>query len=68
MSTLLVRDQPQQGQLYQRLQALMAMNYSGLGPQNVASSMYAPMIGQSFQKPLSGSTTTPATVPGHPYR
>jgi hypothetical protein len=68
MSTMLVRDQPQQGQLYQRLNALIALTHSGLGPQNVASSMYAPMVGQAFQKPLSGSTTGAATVPGHIYR
>jgi hypothetical protein len=68
MSTLLVRDQPQQGQLYQRLNALVAANYAGLGPQNVASASYAPMTGRAFQKPLSGSTTGTTTVPGHLYR
>jgi hypothetical protein len=63
-----VQDQPVQGQLYQRLNALVALNYSGLGPQNVASAQYAPMVGRSFQKPLSGSTTAPTTVPVHKFR
>jgi hypothetical protein len=50
-----VPSQPQSGALYQRLQALIAMNYSGLGANNVGSNPYRPMVGQAFQKPLSGS-------------
>lgn len=66
--TTFVRAQPQQGALYHRLQTVIAANHSGLGPQNVASAMYGPMTGRAFQKPLSGSTTTAATVQDHPYR
>lgn len=54
--------QPLQGALYQRLQYLIAANYSGLGPQNVGQHIYTPMIGRTFQKPISGAgaaVTTP---------
>lgn len=67
MSTF-VRDMPVQGALYQRLNTLITANYAGLGPQNVASSTFAPMTGKAFQKPLSGATATTTTVAGHPYR
>jgi hypothetical protein len=63
-----VPDQPVQGALYQRLQTIVAGKYAGLGPQNVSSLSYRPMIGRTFQKPVSGSTTAPTTVPGHKYR
>lgn len=63
-----IPSQPVQGAMYHRLTALIAANYAGMGPQNVASAQYAPMVGRSFQKPLSGSTTTPSTVGAHPYR
>jgi hypothetical protein len=43
--------------MYHRLQALVAMNYGGLGPNNVGQNPYTPMIGQTFQKPISGSDT-----------
>jgi len=45
------------GAMYQRLQTLIAMNYSGLGPNNVSSNPYAGMVGMTFQKPLSNSYT-----------
>jgi hypothetical protein len=51
-----VREQPQAGALYQRLQTLIASNYSGLGPNNVLSNPYQGMTGLAFQKPLSGGT------------
>jgi hypothetical protein len=63
-----INTQPTQGAMYHRLTALIAANYSGLGPQNVGSAVYSPMVGRAFQKPLSGSTTAPTTVTGHPYR
>lgn len=63
----LVQSTPTQGALYHRLTTLIAANYSGLGPQNVETSSYAPMVGRSFQKPLSGSAAPP-TVPSHLYR
>lgn len=62
-----VSSQPQQGVLYQRLQAIIASGYSGLGPQNVGQHVYSPMIGQAFQKPTSG-TAAPATVSVQKYR
>jgi hypothetical protein len=52
-----VPSQPQSGALYQRLNALIAMNYSGLGPNNVGSNPYRPLTGLAFQKPISGSRT-----------
>jgi hypothetical protein len=52
-----VQGQPQSGALYQRLQMLIAANYSGLGPNNVGSNPYSGMTGQAFQKPLSRSST-----------
>lgn len=64
----LVPSQPVQGVLYHHLQTLIATNYSGLGPQNVSSSKYAPMVGQSFQKPLSGATHSLTPVVGNAYR
>jgi hypothetical protein len=51
-----VPTQPQSGALYQRLNALIAMNYSGLGANNVGSNPYRPMVGLAFQKPLSRSS------------
>lgn len=58
-----VQSTPTQGALYHRLTTLIAANYSGLGPQNVETSTYAPMTGKSFQKPLSGATSNISTVP-----
>jgi hypothetical protein len=52
-----VPTQPQSGALYQRLNALIAMNHSGLGANNVGSNPYRPLVGLSFQKPISGSRT-----------
>lgn len=54
--------------MYQRLTTLIAGSYAGLGPQNVSSASYSPMIGRPFQKPLSGSTVNTTTVAGQPYR
>lgn len=54
---------PIQGAMYHRLTGLIAANYSGMGPQNVASSPYNKMVGLPFQKPLSGSSATISTVP-----
>ena len=59
---------PIQGAMYHQLVGQVAANHTGLGPQNVASRPYNLMIGHSFQKPLSGSTTSTSTVEGHPYR
>jgi hypothetical protein len=59
---------PIQGALYHRLAALIAMNHQGLGPNNIDTTRYAPMVGQAFQKPLSSSTVALPTVQGHPYR
>jgi len=61
-------DMPVQGAMYHRLTSMIAANYSGLGPNNVATAQYAPMVGRSFQKPLSGSSTTLPMVQRHPYR
>ena len=59
---------PTQGALYHLLTAQIAANYSGMGPNNVGTRRFTPMIGQSFQKPLSGSTTA-VPSPMHPqYR
>lgn len=66
--TQFVPSSPIQGALYHRLTALIAAGYSGLGPQNVETARYAPMIGLSFQKPLSGATPQTTTVAGNPYR
>jgi hypothetical protein len=59
---------PVQGALYHRLNALIAANHSGLGPNNVNTASYAPMVGQAFQKPLSASTVQASTVPGYAHR
>jgi len=59
---------PTQGALYHLLNAKIASQYSGLGPNNVGTMRYSPMIGQSFQKPLSGSTTAVPTISNHAYR
>lgn len=64
----LVPGTPTQGALYHRLTTLIAANYSGLGPQNVQTATYAPMVGRSFQKPLSGSVSMPTTVPSNKFR
>jgi hypothetical protein len=64
-----IADLPQEGMMYHRLTALIASNYSGLGPGNVASNPYRHLVGQNFQKPLSGVTpTTPTVPPNHMYR
>ena len=68
MKNQYVRDVPIQGALYHRLATMVASNYSGLGPNNVAQHVYAPMIGTAFQKPLSGSTTGITTVGVLPHR
>lgn len=62
-----VSGQPTQGALYQKLQMIIAHGYSGLGPMNVGSNPYTPMIGRTFQKPLS-SSAQPALVQVQKYR
>jgi hypothetical protein len=52
-----VPTQPQSGALYQRLNALIAMNHSGLGKGNVGANPYVALTGMAFQKPVSGSRT-----------
>ncbi len=59
---------PVQGALYHRLNTLIAANHAGLGPNNIDTSSYAPMVGQAFQKPLSASTVQVSTVPGNLHR
>lgn len=59
---------PVQGVLFHRLTSQIAASYSGLGPNNIATRPYDLMVGKTFQKPLSGSTTAPATVENHSYR
>jgi len=60
---------PLQGALYHQLAARIAQQHSGLaGPQNVETSTYAPMVGQAFQKPASGSTTLTTIASMHPYK
>ena len=68
MGTRYVAGQPIQGALYHRLNALIATNYAGMGPQNVSQMSYGRMTGQAFQKPTSGSTTQLTTVASHPFR
>jgi len=55
---------PLQGAEYYRLQSLIASNYSGLGPNNVAQNPYRIMTGMAFQKPVSGSTAQAPVVAG----
>jgi hypothetical protein len=64
-----VADLPTQGAMYHRITALIAANNSGLGPNNVGyQNMYQPMIGQNFQKPISGSTAMVPVVDFHAHR
>jgi hypothetical protein len=63
-----VPNPPTQGALYHRLTTLIASNYSGLGPQNVANTPYNKMTGLAFQKPLSGATPQSTTVVGNIHR
>lgn len=58
---------PTQGALYHQLVARVRAN-AGLGANNVGQAAYRPLIGQSFQKPLSGSTTAAARVYPPMYR
>jgi len=59
---------PTQGALYHLLNTRIAMNHSGLGPNNVGAMRFSPMIGKNFQKPLSGSTTAVPVITTHAYR
>jgi len=59
-----VPTQPVQGIMYQHLQALIASNYSGLGPNNVSQNPYRGMTGQAFQKPISGTTSQAPVASG----
>jgi hypothetical protein len=59
---------PVQGAIYHQITAQIAAQHSGLGPQNVAQPAYGRMVGKTFQKPLSGSTTRAPIVEMSSYR
>jgi hypothetical protein len=59
---------PMQGAMYHKLVTQIAATHSGLGPQNIAQQQYQPMVGKSFQKPLSAATANVPTVVTHGYR
>lgn len=59
---------PLQGALYHQLVAQVQATHAGLGANNVGQPAYRALVGQSFQKPLSGSTTRAANVYPPVYR